>query len=648
MENRINLDNIHLAIWNPRFETIDKLEFNFMDVFKLHDKNYSTKTEIEKISELYNENRQNFYELFYSIKDRFHSVNEKIQFIKNDDHYIVIEGNRRLSCLLIMKNIDKYIELIPKLTDNNINEESINPYIEKLSKLYLFLLSIKDKIDTQNIKEYLDFDEYYVFTKNEDISNSLFIKHTPAKPVGQLPWNKGKYYYDIWTMFNNEKWFEQEDIDEEKTRFLFSKSKNAMFSDYKKAAFLVKFFTYIKDDDAILRDEMINTQPTAFEPDFIRNTIKSTLNLIDDNLNYKDFYDLEFDAKSRDYINNGQFKLEHVFSFIKELKENNMQTTRFNTDNKNEIIDIFFNHLNLNIVNEDISKKEFLNKFMLMSQNELKSYKKIIRTKKVIDLIDCRLTQFHYSNGIIKDLKKRKADVLIELINQIHHNTNFEKSKFFINAIQSSIRTIIEYVIKLIVFNAIKNCVTFDNEYLEFCKILNHKINSPIRYISKTEKASLTYALLFDSQVDIPENQEILEEDELDDEENKEVKNSQLRKIFKNLLKSDNGVLKTLEKLCTNNVFIKSFYDFFEDKLSISDFYLFVNSNWTTINTFIHKIFLKDFTKTVDIYKKITLNNNKILKNFLEIIQKLKFNIVNEVIDEINKETDISWEGKIA
>lgn len=100
----IKINDIHLALWNPRFETIDKLDFDYVKYFNKWDKNYSLQEEALKISELIKENIDKYKELFDSVKEFFHSNYEKIKLIKSKNTYIVVDGNRRISCLKILMN----------------------------------------------------------------------------------------------------------------------------------------------------------------------------------------------------------------------------------------------------------------------------------------------------------------------------------------------------------------------------------------------------------------------------------------------------------------------------------------------------------------------------------------------------------------
>ncbi|MFV8473294.1 hypothetical protein [Mycoplasma sp. 4F] len=130
-----NIDELHLALWNPRFETVDEFKFDFIKHFTNEDNCYKLDKEIELISELFVESPKEFKKLFESIYKKFYAKNEKIQLIKNKNNYIVIEGNRRISCLKILANFDVYYNYLSEYENLTFpSERQIN--LKKIISFY--------------------------------------------------------------------------------------------------------------------------------------------------------------------------------------------------------------------------------------------------------------------------------------------------------------------------------------------------------------------------------------------------------------------------------------------------------------------------------------------------------------------------------
>lgn len=626
---QISINDIHLALWNPRFETIDKLEFDYIKYFNKWDKNYSLQEEALKISELIKENIDKYKELFDSVKAFFRSSYEKIQLIKSENSYIVIEGNRRISCLKILMNYDKYQKFIYELLKGEINVESTNEFISKLSILYMFIEQNKLEFNVP-IKTFLNLDEYVLYSSNEHIANSLFSKHSATTPIGFVAWNKGKYYYDLWSIFNKENWYSLEDINENKSLELFSKNKRGIFEDYKKATFLFQLYnlSFSKQNELTLKDYFVSIPPTAFEPNNVNQTLRNIILYIDKSADVKKYVNLTFEPITRCYINKGIFNIKNILEFIDELRMNDLQTSKFDMKKVSDMVSIFYKHLNLDEKKYDTwTQKDFINNFMFMSENELSSIKRKYKNTNISSLIEERLYQFKVSESIIKDLKAKKADVLVELVLQIEHNTNYKDSKFFINAIHSSIRTILEYIMKLIVYKGITKYHKNSENYLEFMKIIAPESYNKYVIIDDEVQQRLIQSLLTNKILKTSDN-----------------KLSWEREVFRYILSMNKGRLSKLDELCKNEIFKKSFREFFNDNLNINDFNYFMTVNWDWINSMIHRVYLQDFEATINIYSKLISKNNEILLEFLtKILKNLNKSVINKLVKEINNSSDKNW-----
>lgn len=110
MSGKELLNKIELGRWNPRFGVINKMNFDFISKLKYANEYYNIEYEIKEIAKLYCENIISFTELFNSISLKWFPTNEFIEVIKKDENkFIVVEGNRRIAVLKIIANREKYL-----------------------------------------------------------------------------------------------------------------------------------------------------------------------------------------------------------------------------------------------------------------------------------------------------------------------------------------------------------------------------------------------------------------------------------------------------------------------------------------------------------------------------------------------------------
>lgn len=247
---KIQLTNIHIALWNPRHEQIAKLSFDFKSKMSERDNNYDDEKELEAIIKLfsqqdesdssgdnkYNKSGNKFEELFDSILVKFWKNDERIHLIENNDkkgQYIVVEGNRRISCLKILQNIDKYLDKFNSMDNLNSNEKDF----------FNFLKKYKNKMKDKDIKQELSNNEFEIHIDNTKIFSLLFVKHNSGERIGFRSWGKWKHYLDVYLIFKNEEWYSQKDLDKEEDiiKESFSKIPQKLYDDYKKHVELFRF-----------------------------------------------------------------------------------------------------------------------------------------------------------------------------------------------------------------------------------------------------------------------------------------------------------------------------------------------------------------------------------------------------------------------
>ncbi|TNK83665.1 hypothetical protein [Mycoplasmopsis pullorum] len=92
-----------------KLEIINEFNFDYINRSKSANFRYNLDQEMSEIANLLCENKESFIELFNSINiKRLHNSDfiEVVQ--KDEDKFIVIEGNRRVAVLKIIANYDEY------------------------------------------------------------------------------------------------------------------------------------------------------------------------------------------------------------------------------------------------------------------------------------------------------------------------------------------------------------------------------------------------------------------------------------------------------------------------------------------------------------------------------------------------------------
>lgn len=637
-----NIEDLHIALYNPRFELIDKLNFDFIESFKIYDKKYTKNSELNAIIDLYNEDTANFEELFRSVSQDFYSVNEKVQLIKLDEHFIVIEGNRRISCLKIINNIDVYLNILKEY--HSLEHGSIFDTKEdkKKNSFFKFLFKIKDFNLNKKLTTKINESNFTILENNEDISNSLFKKHLSGETIGYQPWNKGKYFFDIWKIFVNENWKTFEDINKNahKINKLFNTNTTKIWNDYKESCFIIQFLN--KDNDLSeeeIRTKIIEIKPTAFQTNFISTTLKGILQNIDKNIEIDKYYKIDFIENKRVWRNQGEFDLNSVFHLMEDLYFKKMHSTRLKLENIEKMKEIFYKYITIKPIYSH--KKDFLDNFLKWSLNDLEQIQKNFdnidyindNTKK---LVNKRIDQYNLSISINDELKKANIPALNNLIEQIIYNSKTEGESYFINAIQSAIRTICEYIMKIIIFYSIEN-YNKENEY-DIFEINNFEkeIIGDDKIYQKNKKNKS-----FSIKYDTPKSKEKLLISLLTDyshnfylEPEEKVENFYSR-IFKNILSSKLGKLEKLNKLKDNLIFINSMKSFFK-KDYYKEFIDFLNEYFVKTHNHIHKTYLSDFDKTINYYEYVVKEHNQILKKFIDILRILNIDFFRKYVSSIN------------
>ncbi|WP_338583487.1 hypothetical protein [Mycoplasmopsis cynos] len=241
-------------------------------------------------------------------------------------------------------------------------------------------------------------------------------------------------------------------------------------------------------------------------------------------------------------------------------------------------------------------------------------------------LVNKRIDQYNLSISINDELKKANIPALNNLIEQIIYNSKTEGESYFINAIQSAIRTICEYIMKIIIFYSIEN-YNKENEY-DIIQINNFEkeIIGDDKIYQKNKKNKS-----FSIKYDTPKSKEKLLISLLTDYSH----------IFKNILSSKLGKLEKLNKLKDNLIFINSMKSFFQ-KDYYKEFIDFLNEYFVKTHNHIHKTYLSDFDKTINYYEYVVKEHNQILKKFIDILRILNIDFFRKYDSGIKRGRIIS------
>ncbi|MFV8473293.1 hypothetical protein [Mycoplasma sp. 4F] len=467
--------------------------------------------------------------------------------------------------------------------------------------------------------------------------------------VGYLAWNKGKNLFDIWSIFKNQNWKIKNDIDDS-VEFQFNKSKSDLYEIYKEACFIIQQINLdnsLNDDD--IKKYITRLQPSAFERSFVRSSFKNVLYKIDKNLKLDEFWNIDFDSENRKFINKGTWDIQHALKVVNEWRNEDLQKTRINLEKLDKMASILRAHLNVRDIK--YNQKTFLEAFPTMSKSEIDylNMNNKIENKNVEFLLEQRSKQFSKSEAVVKDLKAKKVDALLELTYQLEYNSKTDtENSYFINAIQSAIRTMIEYIVKLIVLRAIQTLEDYSiKDKAEFIKAL-FPSNDSKELLSDKDILDKYKAIRYDDE----ESRRRIIEAFLTDYESYNEKdfitkeNEYLQRIFKNLLKHKGKKLVKLEYLSQTTIFKSSYEYFFNPFYSVDKFTKFIIDNYFTINLFIHKLYIKDFDSTTKLYTEMINRSNKILTEFDNMIHYMKNDKFNNLIDDINSQSIVD-ENKI-
>ena len=409
MENKkIKLKEIKLCSKNPRYEPLKSVNDNLYNFFLSESKNSSDKDII--IDLLKNEgNLNDFLSLIDNIaKNGFKDLESTIYTIENDGKYIVVEGNRRMSCLKILRQ-DIKLPIFENISSNILynNEDNdliTDDYIENedeksIKKNYLKIEEIVKNFDNST----LDTDEIDVkiFDKDESdkIWNIIYLRNISGKQIGKREWSRSKYLLDILSFVENG------DLEEEIAKSL-SKKKSSIIADIRQAKWIQLLLVQKSDDKIFDKDEMSKLQVSSLQTNFCLGIFDEAIERLEKSFLIK-AYDLDksFVDKKITMLNilkidNSNYKINlklnkeisnfsSIAKFIFKLFEEKKITTRTNIKKDFEGSDMIKAEFLLK--KSEITEEIDIKNIQLFNRDELKLLKNSNKNSKYLEIINLEL-----------------------------------------------------------------------------------------------------------------------------------------------------------------------------------------------------------------------------------------------------------------
>lgn len=673
MSKEIKLTDINLTKINPMFHSIswqDK-DYSIIDNILKENSNYNDENELEIIMDYYFNDPEKFEELFdYIIYSKNFKI-EEIHLIKNSEKWIVFDGNRRISCLKIIENIDKYFKILAEkhstnnkqCKKNSQDEDELNNSSKNLCLFFDFLSKLKNNKSKNDELKYklnesikLEKEEYKIHRDDSlllELWNNRYkneIKKTGHKPIPKINFylhvflpikddmfEKGEY---IKNKINN-----NNNADTNVKEFIKNLNDDDLYKYYKSLFLIIQIFSNISKNQNDINTDIVLKQKINWDEKRILNFPSDVKQILKESMEYFFKHDgkikkrlkitnvlnLSFDYEKREFKNNENFQMKDIIKFINDLKEKNLliqdkKITKNNLKERNKIfLENFVNNKNyfedivihisteqdfwrlLYLCRKDQELIEFLKEYYLENKKNFSPSFEKIKWDEIDSFFSHWDRMIDEINDFIKYTKKEdKNNVLVELYKQIEHNG--KPKKLFINAFSSGIRTLVEYIAKLIIVECLYRMDSSDED--EFCKYFNLK------------------------KYDVNLNDQQLQKN--------------IKEIFININEENEGTLSGVYKSVINpnklknaleyDFFQKSFYNLFDNDYKIDSFAAFLDKYYKNLNIFIHKPYIKNIQ-----LEKIDINDGQ--KN--EILGWFFYNDYNfyttftEFIRAINKKRDI-------
>ncbi|QIW62334.1 hypothetical protein [Mycoplasmopsis gallinacea] len=637
MSSKELLNKIELGRWNPRFGVINKMNFDFISKLKYANEYYNIEYEIKEIAKLYCENIISFTELFNSISVKWFPTNEFIEVIKKDENkFIVVEGNRRIAVLKIIANREKYLINMEDAMRYSSEEE-----YAKIKKLREFIQSISvKKINSFELKE----EQIKIHNDNIEISNSLFKKNGIGG-IGYQKWNTLLLYLDIYYIFVNNEIYEEYDLQIKKEIILTRLNMDAKtaWEHYKKACWLIQICknNFLENQLENFDENFLKLNENALSRNSLIKVFKEIAIKARKDFDYKSNINIKFDKAKREFVNSLSYKeysIDKLQNFIYDVYYNRLYG--INISKEETFFSIFKEH------KFKMETKEFLRNFWNFSFETLVEMEENVKNENVKSLLSRRKAEFKIASKIsnyikVKFKKFKSVDILLK---QIIHNTQISSkknlSKFFLNATVAAIRAISEYFIKLALLQTILNNNTNIapketqdslNQIFEIClpRKLREKTGKYIHHFpieNENDKKILYLSFhnicLDNSDINNRNKLGIKFENKMSEQQKVLFYNVPNETVFSSLLNTE-IYKKELQKLFKSYDTCEKFINFYKTSRSL-------------LSYFIHNVYSLEFAFQINMIEEKIIQSLKQFNDFFDIIDHINYVYIERVMEKMN------------
>lgn len=470
---KIKLPSLKLSRFNPRYETVEKLNGGYLVDLITKDCRVKEQIAVEKLYS-WEGDLSDFLSLLQSIKDYgFQKEEGEIILVKVEDLYVVAEGNRRIWALkLITEALEwKFVENQYDNANEDPNDDPDQSFNLKnklknnSNKIEKILFDFKSEGSKDEMEVDVIVYDLSELKKSNNKSNE-FLRLIYSRNLegiqkrGKRPWGRGKYFTDL--LLQNASGLSPKKL--KTSSFLTGVEPEKLKRDYGYALFvrnIIDAGLEIKSNDADWKRDMKQRSVTALQDNFslkrIRTATFGRLKVPEEK--FKDeFFSFKKNTEQGKikYLpgsNQTSIPKSKVLSFIWKWFNKKVITTRPVKSEHKEQFEYAVVRLlkNWEVDPEKITEKKLkeLNLWDLKEEELRVLYKRFHKYRNIKSVLGIkesfREAQASHKETIENNLIGRRSAVSLRLFNQLCHNlTPFGTDNLFFNAAAISIRSFFE------------------------------------------------------------------------------------------------------------------------------------------------------------------------------------------------------------
>lgn len=465
----LQMKDIRLSSQNPRYTTLKSIQDDLKKIItsSQNDDQNQTKNQLLR----YEGDFLDLKNLLQSILDiGFDSTTENILLVKHNNSYFVAEGNRRIMSLkfvldeLVIDELNK-IQSIEHIENLQLEDDSKSEnYKDRRGSNYKRVLELIKQIKEKNF----DFVVHVKIVKDSrELWRIIYTKHIVGERPGMRKWNRGKYFTDILSFFENGI-KENGDLFKE-IRTLLQREPSVIMEDFKHAQFVkevlkrAKIYPVSLEEvtDKMVYEKMKQMKISALQYNFslkrIKDAAKEILNI--DNIYFEKNF-LGFTFKKDNLLHfDVDNKLDSILKFIYWNFSRGIITTRpIKSQDKNNFNLGVKNILMGTAINTKESQPPERLKELNSFDYSIAQLKEIVKVWRLKNTDDTEIKRFEITQKIkenneklrnvktfeVKILSNKEPKNVFQILrNQYFHNEEHS----FLNAMGSTIRSILEQII---------------------------------------------------------------------------------------------------------------------------------------------------------------------------------------------------------